>query len=288
MNTLKRRQLIREYIRYTLAEGDLATMQALGATGLKGLVQPFADVANTAIAGVLGVGSSLIGFAKTLINTALMAVIPFARADYAAIKQENDSRAAKIRNKFKDVYARTEKELGSDGFQAMLFAANPAAFLALNAGKLGDDVLAKNYSSLTGKSESKVYSGLLLNEAITQQFIDDINKSPIVKDMQAMGLSAFTEYLSAFDGKIGNIDSVDTLAELERLTGKTFEDEKLVDIEDEEERKETESAIVDAVKKGYKKTIADDLETEAKAVADVVGNNSPVVAAYNTLIGKLK
>jgi hypothetical protein len=70
MNTLKRRQLIREYIRYTLAEGDLATMQALGKTGLKGILQPFADVAKTAMAGILDVGSSVFGFAKTLLNTA--------------------------------------------------------------------------------------------------------------------------------------------------------------------------------------------------------------------------
>jgi len=225
MNTLKRKHLIREYVRHALSEqGDLAFAQQMGATGLKGLIEPFTDLAKTALAGVVDIASATYGFAKTLLNVGAMALIPFARVDTDSLRQEHKSRVANFKGKtgMQDVYDRTNKAIGGDDFQMMLFAANPAAYMALNAGKLGTDVMGKNYASFTGKAlgtkkENKNHSGILLNEAeqLNPDALAAINNSPAGMELRSWALAEFKNYLVAVNNKAGAVDAIDTIAELE-------------------------------------------------------------------------
>ena len=165
MKSYQNKSLLREYIREILSENDSydaslavdtgGTGRPYGAWGASGkdlintFATPFTDVLKTTGAEA----EKVVRRAKTLANVALVAVattlIPFYNSEYSKIFEKERADLDKIKTKYKDVYARTEKALSGDAAVAAFFF-SPEAYLTVYAAKKGPEALKNVIGILSG------------------------------------------------------------------------------------------------------------------------------------------
>jgi len=81
----------------------------------KAFVQPFTDVIETGQAVVSSTISSITTGARIILSSTLQIIIPFIKADFKQILNDDKARQKAIRDKYKDVFARNEAALFESG-----------------------------------------------------------------------------------------------------------------------------------------------------------------------------
>lgn len=175
--------LLRQYMRLVLAENEgSADMSAAGlstgdisaASGGRGgggkgspgelwstFITPFTDVAKT----VKGKGEEVIRKAWTPVNVAihtiLTSIIPGLGHSYKGLFEKEDADIQKIRSKYKDVYARTDKALSSNDAAFFAFLSSPVKSMAGFALTKSPDAVLGTLSYLTGGKSTEIIKGEL-------------------------------------------------------------------------------------------------------------------------------
>lgn len=136
-----------------------------GTGGPKGLydtfISPFLDVPKTA----LGKGQEVIRKSLTPVNVAihtiLTSIIPGLSHSYRATFDEEERDIQKIRSKYKDVYARTDKALSSNDAAFFAFLSSPAKAMSGYALTKSPEAVMGTLSALTGGYSDKIIRGEL-------------------------------------------------------------------------------------------------------------------------------
>lgn len=152
-----------------LSTGDISAASGGRGGGGKGspgelwstFITPFTDVAKTA----KGKGEEVIRKAWTPVNVAihtiLTSIIPGLGHSYKGLFEKEDADIQKIRSKYKDVYARTDKALSSNDAAFFAFLSSPVKSMAGFALTKSPDAVLGTLSYLTGGKSTEIIKGEL-------------------------------------------------------------------------------------------------------------------------------
>lgn len=170
--------LLREYVKSVLAEDDAGGNPAYGGAGsidasgpygvsfgsgndlIDTFISPFVDLFKTSV----GQAKEITRRAGTVLNVALQTVlttlIPIYGYNYSDVFEKEKEDLKKIREQYKDVYARTDKALSSSDAGMLAFMASPALVLGYKFGKTVPPAAAKEtkemLSAITSGFSDKV------------------------------------------------------------------------------------------------------------------------------------
>jgi hypothetical protein len=227
-------RILREYMRIVLSEneggGDAGTSGDMARAGLsvadisaasrggggggKGspgqlwstFISPFTDVFKT----VQGKGEEVIRKSWTPVNVALhtilTSIIPGLGHSYKSTFENEKRDIEKIRGKYKDVYARTNKALSSNDAAFFAFLASPAEAMAGLALTKSPGSVLEALSYLSGGASDKIIRGELTNklpnmEASIDAFLRKINQG-VNENLLINGKKHINEKKESSDDKI--------------------------------------------------------------------------------------
>ena len=120
-------------------------------------VGPFVDVFKTAVGKSKEIGVKARTLLNVSVDTILSTLIPFYGANYAKIFDKEAENIKKLREKYKDVYERTDKALGGSDAVALAFMASPALVTGAWAASKAPGVIKDLLSGLSGGASDDIY-----------------------------------------------------------------------------------------------------------------------------------
>ena len=120
-------------------------------------VGPFVDVFKTAVGKSKEIGVKARTLLNVSVDTILSTLIPFYGANYAKIFDKEAENIKKLREKYKDVYERTDKALGGSDAVALAFMASPALVTGAWAASKAPEAIKDLLSGLSGGASDDIY-----------------------------------------------------------------------------------------------------------------------------------
>jgi len=167
LNAMKSSKLLKQYVKEVLKE-DIGDGYAFGDYGYDAsspfgmdfggpslynvFVQPFTDVLKTAKAGGEQIAASARATLKTAFEITLSSIIPFFAANFKDIFDKEKEDLRKIKEKYREVFDRTDAALGSDELLIWAFLVDPSAVLTAKAAKKSARVVIDIFKTLAGTS----------------------------------------------------------------------------------------------------------------------------------------
>lgn len=166
-----RKSLIREYVSEIIKEDDGGGYTGGGGEGaygydldspygvnwggpslLKIFVEPFTDVLKTAKAGVEQISATTRAGLKIALEAAVSTVVPVFIADFKKIFDKEKDELRKIKEKYRDVFERTDKALANDEVLIWSFLMNPTAVITAKTLKAAPEAALEIFKVLAGRS----------------------------------------------------------------------------------------------------------------------------------------
>jgi len=280
-------------------------------------IQPFTDVAQTAIAGGLDIGNHALGLLKIVGAGIFASVLPFVEVEYDKIHAKTKERTKKIQSKFSNVFARTEKTLQDSHFKTLLFLVNPGAAMAHTTKTLTKKIagatkektkdmytdLKNTFEDTTSeltrlfqqqgglpKSESIKNQNNIITEKSSNVGIEKtINDTEMAQEMKKEAIIITKERLEGYFNAIKHVEKQADLKGLQNILG--FETKLLsqhADVKDVEERDELEDQLLDDTLDQVKNAILGKLEEEKKSFDSIKFDISDITNLYNQAINTIK
>ena len=252
------------------------------------IVQPFTDIAKTAIAAVTDLTNRLWGLVRITVRAILNIIIPFAEKDYADIEKRTFERTKEIKQKYADVFSRTEEALLNKDLLVASFMLDPSSYLIA---LVSDGLLeqAKNLYNMFLK-ENKSNLKMLINEKVDiKKTTDAIKHSSLAKSMKKDAVSLFKQRFDDITNKIHSIEKINSLEELQNKIGKNIKLEVIKkNISDVQERNKVSEELLNLAKKEYKKLFLNVLKKEKPFIMYATKRNSEIELLYDNAIKMLE
>lgn len=164
------RRILREYVKNVLREDDGAYgmtaadmagdgygmgMFSGGPSLYKIFVEPFVDVFKTTQAAAEDVSTRARAAGKVAFEAIATSLIPGLSSDYQKIFDKEHQQLLKIKEKYRDVFERTDKALSNEGgdFKLLAFLLDPARYISFKIARSAPEVALSAYETLAGESE---------------------------------------------------------------------------------------------------------------------------------------
>jgi hypothetical protein len=168
MRRITEERLLRSYIRQILKEddggGDAAgygmdfdTPYGVGFGGpslFKTFISPFVDVAKTAAASGENIAASSRALLKVALEAVITTAIPFFSSDYAKIFEKERKDLTAVKEKYRDVFERTDKVLAGNDFKCLAFMVDPRSFLTMAVAQKTPQVALDILEALAGENQN--------------------------------------------------------------------------------------------------------------------------------------
>lgn len=275
-------------------------------------IQPFTDVAQTAVAAGLEVGNQAYGLFKTMLGGVLASIIPFVDVEYEEIHRETQARTDSIKSKFKDVFDRTDNVLKDSHFKTLLFLVNPGAAIVSSSEKIAarakkaiekapgvaaDSIKAtwdtakkahqQSVDALAGKFLSE--NQRLNEDTDSEKFIKNINDSKLANEMKKEAVEIIKTRLKGYFNTVDKIDNAKSVDELQKIL--KFNKKVLTQhdgIKSQEDKEEIEIQVIDDATEQVKNSILGALENEKKSFSDAGFDVSEIIKLYDQAINTIK
>lgn len=161
------RRILKEYVKNVLREdegygaayGDYSDSPygvSWGGPSLyKIFVEPFVDVFKTTKGAVEDISARTRAAAKVAFEAIATSLIPIFSSDYKKIFDKEHEQLLKIKEKYRDVFERTDKALYNEGndFVLLAFLLDPARYITMTALRNAPQAVLSVFETLAGESE---------------------------------------------------------------------------------------------------------------------------------------
>lgn len=291
-------------------------------------IKPFTDVIGVATGKVKEMAAHAVTVVRVAFETVMTTLLPFLTDSYKEIFDEHEKNLSSIKSEYSAYYKASDEAFRNSGLTPLAFMAFPGAALTGKAIEDGPDAVRNILSVATGgltdkylgkggggKSPSSVFDSYaraydrVLNEAGkdgkgddkekekatladkmgSKKFIEAIlNKSPTMRSASKELQEAFKDVLKEAYEQAESVLHAKSLEDMQKAIGRPLKGMEELKKLKPEERKRGEEELLKTTRKSLKKFYTLRLEKDIEPVAQVFGDEFPLVKLYREVVKKIE